>query len=111
MPLTVEGTNIIEDVKQQIFVARGYPVAQQVLVYDGRRLADTSPHYNSTVAENGISTNDLLYLTVDAGLPLTISSISTITGMVEVVSSNMTAGLTHALEQSPSLVPTVWSNV
>jgi beta-glucanase (GH16 family) len=106
LPLTVEATNIIQDVKQQIFVARGYPVAQQVLVNNERRLLDSS-----TVADNSISTNDLLYLTLDNGLSLNISSISAITGMVGIVTTQMTAGITQIIEQSPSLLPpAAWTN-
>lgn len=106
LPLTVEATNVIQDLKQQLFVARGYPVAQQVLVYNERRLADSS-----TVAGNCISTNDVLYLTLDNGLSLHISSISVITGIVEIVTTQMTAGITQIIEQSPSLLlPAAWTN-
>jgi beta-glucanase (GH16 family) len=106
LPLTVEATNVIQDLKQQIFVARGYPVAQQVLVHDGSRRADTS-----TVADNNISTNDLLYLTLDVGVPLNISSFSIDAGTMEIVATQMTAGITQIIEQSPSLPsPAVWMN-
>lgn len=106
LPLTVEATNIIQDLKQQINIARGYPAAQQVLVYDGNRLADSS-----TVADNNISTNDVLYLTVGLGLPPEILVVSVETGTVEIVATQMTAGITHVIEQSLSLwSPAVWMN-
>ena len=107
LPLTVETTNVIQDLKQQIFVARAYPVAQQILVFAGGQLADAS-----TVAENNISTNDVLYLTVDSGLPLDISSISATSGTVDIVSTQMIAGVTQIIEQSPSMLvsPIVWWN-
>ena len=107
LPLTVETTNVIQDLKQQIFVARGYPVVQQVLVHDGSRLADTS-----TVAENNITTDDLLYLTLDIGVPLNISAISATSDTVEIVTTQMIAGVTYVIEQSPSLSlsPIVWWN-
>jgi beta-glucanase (GH16 family) len=110
LPLTVEATNVIQDLKQQIFVARGYPVAQQVLVYNERRLPD-----NSSLADHCISTNDILYLTVDTGLPLEITSFSVDSGVMDLVGSGLTHGITLLAQQTPSLpipaIPVAWSNV
>jgi beta-glucanase (GH16 family) len=105
LPLTVEPTDLIQDLKQDIFADRGYPVVQQVLVHDGGRLDDAS-----TVEENNITTNDVLYVTVNSGIPLTISSIDGSSGTLDIVSTQMTAGVTQIIEQSPTLTnsPLVW---
>ena len=104
--LPAESTNVVEDLKQQIFAARGYPVEQQVLVFNQRRLPDSS-----SLADHCISTNDVLYLTYH-DLPLEISSFSLDTGDMDLVSTSLTAGITLTLQQLPYLsVTNDWSGI
>ncbi|MEX0331008.1 MAG: family 16 glycosylhydrolase [Puniceicoccaceae bacterium] len=106
LALTVEAADTILELKEEILTARGYPVEEQVLVYDGSRLADSS-----TIEENAIVSDGVLYLTLETGEGMGISNVTLGPETLEIDTNRMTMGISHVLEHSPELTdPAVWNS-